>query len=313
MAEALRRLRQAATQFGIRQAITATAVLPIGLQRSIVRPLVSSVGGIPMLRRRLQENMRIALGDDVPARAQRLYFRQLGWFLSSSLSTFHYGVAATQVLNEIKFDESIRLLDDAVSEGRGVVITSPHWIGHELVAPMINRRHPTTLLVRQAGTPERTARKLKWYSALGVETVLRSDRTSTIKDAAAYLSILKKGKVLGITPDLLAETGRGVETRIFGRSARLHGGAFGIAIAARAPMMRLFFRWQSDTSLVVVWERAPSPPANGDRDVAIRISMQDWCRWFEKKLHENPENWQFWLDKNWSRFLRQTPRTPGAE
>jgi hypothetical protein len=70
-----------------------------------------------MLRRRLRENMRIALGDDVPARAESLYFRQLGWFLSSSLSTFHYGIAATSVLNEVKFDESIRLFDDAVSEG----------------------------------------------------------------------------------------------------------------------------------------------------------------------------------------------------
>jgi lauroyl/myristoyl acyltransferase len=119
--------------------------------------------------------------------------------VSSSLSTFHYGIAATSVLNEIKFDESIRLFDDAVSEGRGVVITSPHWTGHELVAAMINRRHPTTLLVRQARTPERTARKLKWYAALGVETVLRPDRASTVKDAVAYLGILKKGKAFGIT------------------------------------------------------------------------------------------------------------------
>lgn len=266
-----------------------------------------------MVRRKLRENMRMALGDDVPARAERLYFRHLGWFLSSSLSTFHYGVAGTQVLNEVEFDDSIRLFDEAASEGRGVVITSPHWTGHELVAAMVNRRHPMALLVRQAPTSERTARKLKWYHALGVETVLRPNRASMVKDAVAYLSVLKRGKVLAITPDLLAEPGQGVPTQIFGRAARLHGGAFAIAIAARAPMMRPFFRWQSDTSLVVAWERAPSPPDNCDRDAAIRITMQDWCHWFETKLRENPENWHFWLDKNWSRFLRQTPRTSGAE
>ena len=255
----------------------------------------------------------MALGDDVPVHADSEYFRHLGWFLSSSLSTFHHGVAATPVLNEVKFDETIHLFDVAASEGRGVVLTGPHWTGHELVAAMINRRHPTTFLVRQAPTSERTARKLKWYNALGVETVLRPDRASTVKDAVAYLNVLKKGKVLGITPDLLAESGQGVETQIFGRPARLHGGAFAIAIAARAPMIRLSFRWQSDTSLVVAFERAPAPPENGDRDAAIRIIMQDWCRWFEKKLRDNPENWLFWLDKKWSRFLRQTPRTSGAE
>lgn len=313
MAEPLRRLRRAATQFGIRQAIKATAAFPIGLQRSIVRSLVASAGRIPMLRWRLRENMRLALGDGVPAQAERLYFRHLGWLQSSSLSTFHHGFAATPVLNEIKFDESIRLFDAAAAEGRGVVLTMPHWLGHELAVAMLNRRHPTALLVRQAQTSERIARKLKWYNALGVETVLRPNRASTLKDAVAYLSVLKKGKVLGITPDLLADSGQGVETRIFGRPARIYGGAFAIAIAARAPMMRMFFRWQSDTNLVVAWERAPSVLDAGDRDAAIRTSAQDWCSWFEGKLRENPENWLFWLDKRWSRFLRATPRNSGAE
>ena len=313
MTEPLRRLRRAATQFGIRQAITATAAFPISLQRSIVHSLVASAGGIPMLRWRLRENMRLALGDGVPAQAERLYFRHLGWLLSSSLAIFHRGVEATPVPNEVIFDDSIRLFDDAAAEGRGVVITCPHWSGHELVGAIVNRRYPMALLVRQAPTAERTARKLKWYNALGVETVLRPNRASTIKDAVAYLSVLKRGKVLAISPDLLADAGQGVETRIFGRPARIQGGAFAIAIAARAPMMRPFFRWQSDTSIVVAWERAPSPLDSGDRDDAVRSSAQDWCRWFEEKLRENPENWQFWLDKRWSRFLHDTPRTSGAQ
>ena len=257
--------------------------------------------------------MRLALGYDVTSQTEDLYFRHLGWFLSSALATFHRGVVATPVLLEVKFDESIHLFDAAVAEGRGVVITSPHWCGHELVAAVVNRRHPMALLVRQASTPERTARKLKWYNALGVETVLRPNRASSIKDAVAYLGVLKKGKVLAITPDLLADSGQGIETTIFERRANLHGGAFAIAISARAPMMRPFFRWQSDSSVVVAWERAPSAPDGGDRDAAIRAAVADWCRWFEEKLRANPENWLFWLDKRWSRFLRATPRVGGVE
>jgi lauroyl/myristoyl acyltransferase len=313
MAETVRQLRRAATQLAIRQAIMASAMLPIGTQLSIVRSLISRADVIPMLRWKLRENMRLALGYEVPAQVVNLYFRHVGWFLSSSLATYHHGVAATPVPQEIKFDESIRLLDEAVAEGRGVVLTSAHWSGHELVGPIINSRYPVTLLVRQAPTAERTARKLKWYNALGVETVLRPMRASTIKDAVAYLSVLKKGKLLAITPDLLADPGQGVETIIFGRQARLHAGAFAIAIAAKAPMLRLFFRWQSDTSLIAVWERAPSIIGGSDREAAIRASAQDWCLWFEEKLRMNPENWLFWLDKSWSHFLRATPRMSGAE
>ena len=283
------------------------------VQRSAVRSLVALAGSIPMLRWKVRENMRLALGVDVPAGAEKLYFRHLGWSLSNALSTFHYRIAATAVAEEVKFDESVRLLDDAVGEGRGVILTSPHWSGHELVAAIINRRHPMVMLVRQAPTSERMARKLKWYDALGAEIVLRPSQASTVKDAVAYLKVLKSGKLLAMTPDLLADPGQGVETLIFGRRARLPGGAFALAIASRAPMIRAFFRWQSDSSVVVMFDRAPAALDVGGRDVAVRAGVQDWSHWFEEKLRANPENWLFWLDKRWSRFVRVAPRVSDAQ
>jgi lauroyl/myristoyl acyltransferase len=313
MASPLQQLRRATTQLAIRQAITATASLPVGLQRSIVDSVVSFAGRIPVLRRRVRENMNLALGRNVSVETAELYYRHVGWVLSNSLSVFHYGIGATPVPAEVKFDESIRLLDDAAAQGRGVVLASGHWSGHELVAAIINRRHPMALIVRPAATSERAARKMKWYNALGTEIVLRSNGASTIKDAVAYLNVLKKGKLLAITPDLLADSGQGIEARIFERPARFHGGAFALATAAKAPMIRLSLRWQSESSVVAMFDCAPQIFDSSDRDATIRAGVQDWCRWFEDKLRANPENWLFWLDKRWSRFLRETPRTAGAE
>jgi lauroyl/myristoyl acyltransferase len=313
MADFIRQLRRAATQLAIRQAIVVTAGLPIGPQRSVVRSLVGLAGGIPMLRWKVRENMRLALGQDIPPQAERRYFRHLGWALSSSLPTLHYGLAATPVPQEVKFDGSIRLLDEAVVEGRGVVLTVPHWSGADLAGAVIGRRHPMAMLVRPAPTSERAARKLKWYNALGVETVYRPSGTSTIKAAVAYLNILKKGYLLVVAPDLLAGAGQGVEICIFGRKARLHGGGFALAIAAKAPMIRVSGQWQPDSSVVLSFDRAPPILDARDRDAAIRVGVQDWCCWFEEKLRANPENWQFWLDKRWSRFLHSIPRAPGSE
>src|SRR5215831_1686070 len=191
MAESLRALRRGAMQLVIRQAIMATSALPIGLQRSVVGSIVTLAGGI--LRWKVRENMRLALGHDVPAQTESLYFRHVGWALSNALSTFHYGIAATPVPQAVKFDESVRLLDEAVAEGRGVVLVGPHWSAHELVAAIISRRHPMAMLVRQASSSDRAARKLKWYDALGVEIVLRPSRASAIKDAVACLKVLKRG------------------------------------------------------------------------------------------------------------------------
>src|ERR1700728_287437 len=272
-------LRRAVTQLVVRQAIAATAKLSIDRQRRTLGSLVALASRIPMLQRRVRENMILALGPDVPVQAESLYFRRLGWFLANTLPTFHHGIAATPALNEVRLDESIDLLDEAVAEGRGVVVTSPHWSGHELVSAVICRGQPATFLVRQAPTAERMAAKLKWYNALGVEIVLRPSRASSIKDAVAYLNVLKKGKVLAITPDLIADPGQGVKTQIFGRTAGLHGGAFAIAIMARAPMLRLYLRWQSDSSVLAVFERVPELFDGADRDGAIRSGVQDWCCW----------------------------------
>ncbi len=207
-------LRRDVAQLAIRSAVAATSRLSIDSQRRTVRSLLAFAGEIPAMRQRVRENMSLALGPGLPAHAERLYFRHLGWFLASLLATFHRGFEATPVPGEIGFDESIRILDDAVAEGRGAVITSPHWSGHELVAAQVNRRHPMTRLVRQASTDDRMARKLKWYNALGAEIVLRPRQASMVKDAVAYSNVLKRGRVLAITADLLAGAPQGIETQI---------------------------------------------------------------------------------------------------
>src|SRR6202035_2655903 len=104
MADFLRQGRRAATQLVIRRAIASSAGLPIGVQRSIVRSLIGFAGSIPMLRWRVRENMRLALGPDVPPHAESRYFHHLGWVQSNSLSTFHSGIAATPVPGQVKFD-----------------------------------------------------------------------------------------------------------------------------------------------------------------------------------------------------------------
>jgi lauroyl/myristoyl acyltransferase len=311
MGHSLRQLRRSATQLAVRQVIRATAPLPLNAQRTVMRSFVALGGNIPALRRKLRENMRLALGVDVPAQTMRLYFQHVGWFWSNALATFNRGFTMTPIPAEVRFDSSISILDDAVAERRGVVLTSAHWSGHELAGAVINLRHPMAMVVRQAPTSEREARKLNWYRALGVEIVQRPKGASSIKDAVAYLNVLKRGRTIAITPDLLADSDHGMEACIFGRRARLYAGAFALSILAGAPLIRLSFRWQSDSTLLLMFDRAPTPNAS-DRTVAMRDALQDWCHWFEERLRANPENWLFWLDRRWSHFLRTVPQAGDA-
>src|SRR4051794_20163666 len=306
MYPSLHQLRRRATQLAIRRAIAAIAPFPADIQRPVVRSCVELAGHIPLLRRKVRENMRLGLGYEAPANAEARYFRHLGWYLSNALSTFHHGLTE-QLMQEVRFDSSLRLLDSAIAAGRGVVLASPHWSGHELLAAVLGRRHPMTMLVREVPSAERMTRKLKWYKALGVETVLRPVGASSFKEAVIYLKILKRGRLLGITPDILAGPEGQVEASIFRRRARFHGGAFALAISAGAPMIRPTLHREAAKRVVVsfeLWE----PIQAHDPGFAIQAAVQDWCHWFENSLKEAPENWLFWLDKKWSRFLRTTPR-----
>ena len=312
MADNLRQFRRAATRVAIRQAIAGSAVLPLWLYRPAIRSLTRLAAAVPALRGRVLAHMRLALGDGVPADAARRYFDHVALMLTESLTAFHRGIAATELQAKIRFDASIEALDAAVAEGRGVVLASPHWVGHELVAALINQRHPMAMFVRQESDPHEEEQKQRWYRALGAEVVLRPNRVSNLNDVLAYMRVLRRGKLLAITPDLLADPGEGVEARLFDRPVILHGGAFALALAAKAPMIRVSGRVEADQTMTVLFDRAPMSFEGGDHDAVLRAAVQDWCRWFEDKVRANPDNWLFWLDKRWSRFL-STPRGDAAE
>jgi lauroyl/myristoyl acyltransferase len=313
MADFLSQVGRSASEFAVRRVIDTTSLLSAENQRRTGRFIASIAGAVPVLRATAQRNMQLALGENVPREASRLYFRRIAWWLSNSLAAFHHGISATPVAEQVSFDETLRVVDETLAPGRGAVLATSHWCGHELLAGFINRKYPVALVIRQAASAERMARKQKWYSALGVEVVVRPARASAIKDGAAYLKILKKGKILAITPDLLASEDSGVAVELFGRRAHIFAGAFAIARAAQVPLLRSFPRWQSDSRVFISWSRAEAPTDTNDRAAAIAGAAQDWCRWFEEKLISNPQDWLFWLDKRWSRFLRTTPRQSPAQ
>lgn len=306
MPVSLQYLRRQTTQLVIDGTLKATAALPTGWQAGIVSAAMSSAVLLPMLRARVADNMRLALGS-VPDHADRRYFAHVAWFLSNALVTYHHGLTDS-VVDTVQFGASVQVLDEAMQAGRGVVLASPHWTGHELMAAAVNRRYPTTMLVREAPTAQRMARKIHWYKALGAEIVVRPARASEVKDAVAYLKILKRGRLLGITPDLLAGGSGRFEALLFGRRAQFQGGAFALAIAAGAPVICPSFEWQADGRLIATLERLPLGSRSDDLEAQTAAAVQGWCRWFEGKLATHPENWLFWLDRRWSHFLRTAPR-----
>jgi lauroyl/myristoyl acyltransferase len=269
---------------------------------------VGAVAGLTgPLRARLRDNFRAA--GIVPTE-ERLdgWFRRFGNWAGWSLAVYQDGLDGSGVASRIYFDDSVRYLDEAAAQGRGVLLAALHMSCHEIGAGIIHRRHALTALVRESKSAGHDAIKRRWYEAVGLDTVHRARDSSVVADVVAMLRVLRAGRLLAVTPDILMGPDRGVRVRMLGRDVCLSPGIVVLAQRSRAPLVTALLEW--DEARGTQPERLRigfSPPLEmpaGGRDEAAREGMQRWCRLAEDYLRRCPENWLFWLDKRWTRALR---------
>src|SRR5262245_2477482 len=304
----LHRARRRLTLSVMRAALDYGEQLSRRQSASLGQNLGRIAGMVPILRQRLNTNLRLACLESTPERVDR-YFRLMGNWFAGSLALYNRGFAASGVAQTIRFDDSIANLDRAVAQGRGVVLVSPHAFCHEIGAAVINRRYPVVALIRESKSPVRDAIKRRWYEAARLETVLRSRKDSMLADVMSYIRVLRDGKVLAITPDLPVADNAGVPVNILGRTVSLNPGMVALAMWSGAPMV---FCWARKWDLgrpgfdaVTIGFDAPIQisPAR-DRATLFRSGMAEWGRRFEEFLRRNPEYWLFWLDKRWTQVWR---------
>jgi KDO2-lipid IV(A) lauroyltransferase len=260
------------------------------------------------LRERLRDNFRRA---GVVPTEQRLdgWFRRFGTWAGWSLAVYQAGLDASGLLEHITFDDSVRYLDEAVARGRGVVLAAPHMACHEIAAGFIHHRHPLTALVRESKSAEHGAIKRRWYEAVGLDTVHRARGSSLVADVVAVLRVLRGGRLLAVTPDVLMPTSKGVPVNLLGRQVSLSPGVVVLAQRSGAPLVTALLQWEEGRGgwprrLRVCFTEPLELPRCGDRDTAAREGMQRWCGLVERYLRRQPENWMFWLDKRWTQALR---------
>lgn len=314
MREQLTKLRRAATDRILSSGLHASRVVPDVMLGPMTAAAGRAAGSSRLLRRRLESAMHAALGSErVPETSPQQYIARLATCARLQAAVYNRGFARSGVDRSIRLGDSREFLDEAVSHGKGVLLVSPHLLGHELGAGVINQKYPVTALVRESDRPLRRQLKNRWYDSLGVDTVLRPRHASVLADLRACLKALRRKQLVGVTPDLPVEPGEGTPVEIFGRTVWLKPGFVVLAMQSGAPVLPVFSRWRDNQHMDVEFSRPfclPRPRRSSDPVAAAHAqqrTLQEWCCWFEAFLRENPADWTFWLDKRWNRILSQKP------
>jgi lauroyl/myristoyl acyltransferase len=304
--------RRRLTRGAMVAALRVGGAFGVGPARSVGIALGRCAHLVPWLRQRLTDNLNAA-GVDASESTVKAYFRRLGIWAGHSIGVHAAGFDGSLADTQIDLDpETLPHLDEAVKRGKGVIVATPHLFCYEFGASLIRRRYPVTALVRESKNDAWGELKDRWYhQSLGIKTAFRPRNGSMVRDLGAVLGVLRRGELLGITPDVLTSRGSGVPVAMFGRTVPLYPGMILLAMRTGAPIVTASGRWFTDPRAPgrerarVVFSEPLELPRRGDREVAVRDGLQKWCSVFETDLRRSPADWLFWLDKAWTKVFQQ--------
>jgi KDO2-lipid IV(A) lauroyltransferase len=288
-------------------------IIPADRVAATANTLGSTLAALGPLRRRVQRNMELALGpENVPAGAAREYFLKLGMWGAYAMQIYHRGLVESGVTDWLVFDDSVSVLEEALARGKGVIYATPHLIAHEITAGIMARKYPTVGLVRESKyAPHMRVKERYYVTSGGCNVIFRPRRGNVTSDMRVCTRSLKDGNILVITPDLLSRPGEGVVVEFLGRKINLRPGIITLAMVTGAPVVRVSLHWEEDRVLIHC-EDPREYPRTGDHERTFVGGMQDWCDSFAAHLRRHPSNWQFWLDRHWSRVW-EAPAQQGDE
>jgi KDO2-lipid IV(A) lauroyltransferase len=201
-----------------------------------------------------------------------------------------------QCLELVRDTEGLELIDEAMSEGKGLILLAPHLGNWELAGLFFSSRYKMAALYSPPNMPEFEEYMIKVRGRLGSELV-RGDR----RGLARLATLLREGGVTGILPD---------------QSPRGKGNAFapffGMEVKTMTLVSKLAQRTGANT-LITYAERLPdakgfrivvrkTETGVGDKDPVIATTAMN--RSIEHCVLEIPEQYQW-------EYKRLRHRPPG--
>ncbi len=297
-----RALRKELTLAALRMAVRASQRSKDGrVIEAIRRGILAVTRTATPIRRSLAENMRRA--GIYRSGLLDAYFERAVDQLCMIGHVLRAGASGSGCLERFQFDHTFRNVEQAFSAGKGVIHIAPHICGFPLYATVVSFRIPCSVYLRRNTDPRKRRMSEEVAAAGEGEIVIPPEGASKAQRLDVALSVLRKGKMLFVTPDTPRKPHQGVAVTIFGRRAYFPAGVFVMAARTGAPIVPVFWHWQGGTYHIRYSE--PMEIARKDRiGRQTEAATKAWAASVDVFLREHPAMWWNWLDKRWTSILR---------
>ncbi|MHC4204811.1 MAG: lysophospholipid acyltransferase family protein [Planctomycetota bacterium] len=253
------------------------------------------------LRKRLKRNMKLA-GVYQPDLINAHFERVVDQIIMLA-HVFRAGFPESGCPEKFVFDDSFKLLEQAYAKGRGLVCIAPHICGYPVYPPIVTPRIPCVIYLRQNKDPQ----KMKITQALGDagdgELIYPPEGATRAQRLQIALDVLKEGRMLFICADTPRKPHQGVPVTIFDRTAYFPTGVFIMSLRTGAPVVPVTWHWKAG-QYHIHYDEPIELSRGGDLKAKAMAAVQKWAESVDSYLHQYPEMWWNWLDKRWTRIIR---------
>jgi KDO2-lipid IV(A) lauroyltransferase len=185
-------------------------------------------------------------------------------------------------------------LQDAMAQGRGVLLVTAHTAGWETVGPLLARDHSLSVMIVEHAERDASARAIQ-DGARRAHGLLVAHAGEDPLSALALAKHLRHGGVVALQMDRTPRRLRGRAVTMFGSPARIPEGPLRLAMLTGAPLVPVFAARRGYR----LYEIAVCPPIRIERDAGsaeLDAAAQELAGAMQRFLGNHPTQWFHFSD-----------------
>ncbi len=259
---------------------------------------------VPKRQRLADRNLAAVFGDRLTSaeRKRIRYFATRNLF-KTMLELFRLPAMTERDFEEILTFENPEILVNALAQGKGMIVITPHYGNWELMAASIarlNLGHVLHVVARDANDKMTAQLINESRESVGMKVIERDN-------VRGMMRVIRSGGIMGILPDQRAKSG-GIWLDFMGRLASTFTGPATFAIRTGMPIIPCFGRRTDDDRIIVTAHEPLKMPNTGDREADIIAGTQVVNDALGREIMKHPGQW-LWLHDRW----REPPSEVAAQ